>query len=346
MQSMLIILLVFACAQVSFGQLSGPLSGTLGPGTYTVVGDISVNSGNTLTLLPGTTFNFLGPYSFTINGTLFAEGTLSDSIVFTTNLSDTNRWLGLRFSGAGSSGSRLACCLIEKGYARGDWPNNWGGGVDCSQSSPTFTNCTLRSNSADFVGGGVNCYESSPTFTNCSISGNSANCEGGGIYCYDNSSPTFTNCTVSGNSADPLGGGVSCNWCSPTFTNCTISANSATHDGGGVRCNHSSASFTNCLLSSNSAGNYGGGVGCIDSSPTFTNCTFVSNSGSYAGGVYWGRSSPTFNNTIIAFSEGAGIYFYNSSSSQIEYCDIFGNSGGNIAFWNNDPSQGPLVLLC
>ncbi|MFH1011261.1 MAG: hypothetical protein V1784_08505, partial [bacterium] len=125
----------------SFGQLSGPLSGTLGPGIYHVVGEISINSGDSLRLLPGTTFIFDGSYRFRIYGQLLAEGTESDSIVFTTYQSGSNRWKGLRFDGSNSSGSRLAYCLIEKGRAYGPSGLDWqGGGIFCYYASPTFTN--------------------------------------------------------------------------------------------------------------------------------------------------------------------------------------------------------------
>ena len=351
------------------GELSGSLSGTLAPGTYPISGPIHVNSGDSLRLMPGTTFIFDGPYPFRIYGTLLAEATESDSIVFTTCQSGENRWRGLRFEGAGSSGSRLACCLIEKGYATGDLPNNRGGGMYCSNSSPTFTNCTISGNSAGGDGGGVCCESySAPTFTNCTISSNSAG-GGGGVFCTDNSSPSFTTCTFSGNTASNCGGGVNCtDNSSPSFMYCTISGNSADCDGGGVYCWHnSSPSFTTCTLSGNSASGYGGGVSCWEhsspsftnstlsgnsaslygyggggvfcetSSPTFTNCTLSGNSASsHGGGVSCWESSPTLNSTIIAFSTGSGIFFNYSAASQVIYCDIFGNSGG--AFGGSVPA--------
>ncbi|MFH1011815.1 MAG: right-handed parallel beta-helix repeat-containing protein [bacterium] len=351
-------------------ELSGALSGTLGPGLCRVVGDIWVNSGDLLTLQPGTTFRFDGPYSFKIYGTLSAIGTASNSIVFTTEQTGSNRWRGLRFEGSTSSGSRLAYCLIEKGYATGDFPNNCGGGVYCYQSSPIFTHCTLSSNFASYGGGGVFCYYSSPSFTNCAVSGNSSaqyggggvlcydyssplfsNCtvsgnsaayNGGGVCCYYYSSPSLTNCTLSGNSASDCGGGVFCYYSSPSLTNCAVSGNSASYAGGGVYCNYSSLSLTNCTVSTNSATHYGGGMCCFYSSPSLTNCTVSGNSATYySGGMYCYYSSPTIKSTVIAFSTGSGIHFESSAGSQVGYCDLFGNSGGNFQFINNDPSHGP-----
>jgi len=295
-------------------QLSGPLWGTLNADYYCVVGDIWVNSGDLLTLQPGTTFRFDGPYSFKIYGTLSAIGTASNSIVFTTEQTGENRWRGLRFEGWGSSGSALDYCLIEKGYARGEWPNDCGGGVYCDNSSPSFTSCTLSGNSAHY-GGGVYCDNSSPTLFNCALSDNSASSHGGGAFCDNYSSPTLFNCTLSGNSAF-FGGGVCCYYSSPSFANSTLSGNSASLQGGGVYCNYSSLSLTNCTVSGNSA-------------------TY------YSGGMYCYYSSPTIKSTVIAFSTGSGIHFESSAGSQVGYCDLYGNSGGNFEFINNDPSHGP-----
>lgn len=75
MRSALTFLLLLACTQASFAQLSGPLGGTLGPGEFYVIDTISVEVGDTLTLLAGTTFNFAGHFPFEIRGTLLAEGT-------------------------------------------------------------------------------------------------------------------------------------------------------------------------------------------------------------------------------------------------------------------------------
>jgi len=432
------ILLLLGLAQMSFGQLEGPLSGTLGPSEFHVIDTISVEATDTLTLMPGTTFNFDGAYPFHIYGTLLAEGTESDSIIFTTDtLANPDRWRGLRFYDSTSSGSQLAYCLVEKGRASGDLFD--GGGVYCSNSSsPRFVNCTISVNEA-VRGGGVSSLDSSPsfancvvrdnttygyaggvycggwdaraTFTNCTISGNTAR-SGGGILCI-NSSPVLTSCTISGNSADDYGGGVFCLYeSSPVFTNCIISDNSAASGGGAYVIDHSPAEFTdctisdntsswgaggiycrglfpsfaNCTISGNTSGSGAGGVSCLSCSASFTNCSISNNSGGLAGGVFceewssptftrctlngnrgvgvscgqswpsfasctisgnWGTgvycvlSSPTFNSTIIAFCAGMGVYFDSSDSSQIKFCDIFSNSGGDIAFWNDDPSNGP-----
>ena len=97
-------------------------------------------------------------------------------------------------------------------------------------------------------GGGIRCsndYNESPTFTNCIIYGNTAE-YGGGIYC---SSTIITNCIIYGNTAEYGGGIYCCEFSSPTITHCTISENT----GNGIHCAESSkySSFpviVNCIL--------------------------------------------------------------------------------------------------
>jgi len=315
-----------------------------------VVDTISVESSDTLRLLPGTTFMFDGGYPFQIYGTLLAEGTESDSIFFMAH-SQTNPgyWHGLRFFDVTSSGGIMAYCLIQYGRT----------GVYCSSSSPTFMHCSISNNSG-YDGGGVYCCEgSSPTFIDCTINGNAVDGFdfgvgfGAGVLCWgQNTSPTFTNCSIDANTAfGPgflacCGGGVSCEMhASPIFTNCTISYNTAVSQGGGVYCgSYSSPFFTSCIINGNRATDggdglgVGGGVCCADgSSPSFTKCAIIGNFAQEEGdGVYcwlgWFGDhppSPIFNSTIIAFSEGKGIYFDTiGTESRIIYCNIFGNSGG------------------
>ena len=45
---------------------------------------------------------------------------------------------------------------------------------------------TITGGSAS-TGGGIYCSYSSPTITDCTITGNTANDDGGGVYCYDSS---------------------------------------------------------------------------------------------------------------------------------------------------------------
>ncbi|MFH1010794.1 MAG: right-handed parallel beta-helix repeat-containing protein, partial [bacterium] len=262
-----------------------------------------------------------------------------------------------------SSSPTFAHCRISDNRA-----HNAGAGIYChSQSSATFTHCSILRNASDSYGGGVYCAFSSLSFANCTISGNTASDFGAGVHC-SNASPTFVDCNISNNSLGSGGGidlfGTSCR---PTFIGCTISGNSVTYRGGGLYCHDgASATFDSCTISGNSADEGGGayllnssstfihctmndnmadyaaGVYCFSSVDTFTHCTITGNSAEEdGGGVYCRQASPVFNSTIISFSDGDGIYFRASSASVFEYCDISGNSDGDIIFENDNPSNGP-----
>lgn len=229
MKKCILVLLAFIIADFSWAQISGPLSGSLGPGEFAVTGEISVQSGDSLRLFPGTTLNFMGPYGFLINGMLLAEGTAEDSIVFTTNpVLNPVRWRSINFQGESSSASRLSFCRIE--HSEVLEPLGYGGGVFCYMSSPAFTHCVITDNHAIY-GGGVYCYLSSPEFENCIVSGNTADVSGGGVR-LSSSSPHLVNCIIRDNSSN-YGGGIFC-WDNSDVlvSHCTIVANTAANGGG------------------------------------------------------------------------------------------------------------------
>ena len=342
MRNILIISIMLACLQVSYGQLWGPLRGVLGPGEYHVIDTILVESGDTLLIKPGTTLYFDGPFPFWIYGTLLANGNVRDSIVFTADIEiNPARWRGIRFYYESSSGSRLGFCRVENGLASGGEgdPKGAGGGVSCWEgSSPTFLHCTFMNNWADWSGGGVVCDNSSPYFMKCMMSRNGGTWAGG-VFCDHGASPTFMDCIISDNATSNDGGGVHCKVSTPIFDRCIISGNSSGDRGGGFRCwgTGSSATLTNCIINGNSSYSIGGGVySDAGASSSYIHCTIVKNSASAGAGVYSLVASPKFQNTVIAFSYGEGIYFGHSPEARVEYCDLFRNTGG--AFGGHIPT--------
>ncbi|HQP96922.1 MAG TPA: right-handed parallel beta-helix repeat-containing protein, partial [bacterium] len=163
-------------------------------------------------------------------------------------------------------------------------------GVFCpSGSSPTFSNCILRTNKSF----GVHCPGSSPTLINCTISEN----PGGAIYCSD-SRLTLTNCMISENSARQ-GGGIRCSRSSLTLTNSTVALNSVEVSGGGIYCEDSSAMLTNCIITGNSAEGGGGGIYSTKSFPTLTNCTIARNVAGRGSGLWSESGSLSLTNCIL-----------------------------------------------
>ncbi|MCD4760316.1 hypothetical protein K8R42_00270, partial [bacterium] len=178
---------------------------------------------------------------------------------------------------------------IQNGYAHGDYPYCYGGGIYCNSacpslasvtiigntassggavfccylSHPALTNVTITNNSASANGGGIRCYESSPSMVNVIIAENSA-CRGGGINCTSHSGPNLTNVTINNNTASIEGGGIYCySFANPSLLNVTISDNTASIDGGGVSCkSFANPNLSDVAITGNSAGWHGGGVYC------------------------------------------------------------------------------------
>ncbi len=248
----------------------------------------------------------------------------------------------------------------------------YGGGVHCSGSSPTFTNCVISCNSA-WNGGGIACCDnSSPSISSCSINANSANdggglyctgssaptisnciisCNparnGGGIACYDNSNASFDNCKISKNSVEGNGGGIFSSNSSPTLTTCTIHRNSTIADygyGGGAYCCSGGVPILNeCIISENSASSYGGGICSGQCGLSLNNCTIRGNTAKDGGGIRGIHSDPTLVNCMVigntASNNGGGICCDYNCNPVLDTCTIKGNTasreGGGFFGSNN-----------
>jgi predicted outer membrane repeat protein len=225
---------------------------------------------------------------------------------------------------------------------------NSGGGIYCSNSSPSLVEITIIDNSVISVyenqgsGGGFYCSNSTPNLENVTISNNSSDYSGGGVYC-NNSSPILENVTISGNSAE-LGGGISWSNSNPSLLNVTIMGNSASDHGGGMYFrSNSSLSFNNVTISGNSSDSGGGMYFRSNSSPILQNLTITGNSANYGGGIYCIQSSPDIQNVTISGNSanihGGGIYCgsYSSPSFSVDNrCSIYSNTIGNARGFGAD----------
>ena len=320
------------------GQLIGSLSGVLEADRYTIIGEVWVEAGNSLIIEPGTELYVENGSKFEVNGCLIAEGTETDSIIFT--VSDTSQsWLGIHFMSSPDT-SRLRYCVLEYGSI---WeiPFNCGGAIYCYGSELIIKDCTIRNSWAE-AGGGMFFWHANPTVENCIISDNSSEV-GGGIG-FGQSNPTIKDCIISNNATTLNGGGIWCNDESyPIIENCTISGNSSDADGGGIYCDDSSPAIINCTIRDNFSADCGGGLYSNNSSGIdliINNCDITGNiSADDGGGIYCWNSTLTIENSLVSenSSEGSGGGIYNygfDNSSSIENCTISGNraefDGGGI----------------
>jgi len=100
-------------------------------GNITLTGDVTVPSGITLTIVPGTEITFPSGKELYVYGTLLAEGTLSKRIVF--NSQSQNSHI-VRFNNSSSNGSRLNYCTLQ-------YSNK---GIYIDQSNPLIKNSEIR----------------------------------------------------------------------------------------------------------------------------------------------------------------------------------------------------------
>ncbi|TKJ38435.1 hypothetical protein CEE37_13030 [candidate division LCP-89 bacterium B3_LCP] len=342
-------ILIAILTSISSAQLSGPLSGTYGPGSFAIIGDISVLEGDSLVILPGTSFLF-GSYTslnFEVYGYLYAVGTEADSIYLMPEI-PAYSWHGVDFNDSCDDSSRLGYCQISGSNASG---------VDCFSSGPTIANCSIYDNTGNFGGGLYSSNGGSPKIYDCVVSGNASNVCGagmwasssdividnciftgnnagnsaGGIYCYQ-SSALITNCTVTENTSTAGAGGIFCRGTNQVISNCTISGNSTETIGGGICCNNATTVIDHCTITDNYAGIAGGGIEAYISTPTIENCTISGNMTPGAGGgIESYDSSPIIINTIVEgnFGQG-GIYFFNGLGADVTYCDFNDNEGGDF----------------
>jgi hypothetical protein len=238
--------------------LSGEISGTLTSGIYMVTGDIIVPAGDSLIIEPGTFLRFKQDCSFIIRGSIYANGTVNDSIVFE-RFDVDNTWKGIRLVNTEYSDNSEFTYVQVK--------NSSMGGMYIT-SNCSINHSTICNNTGDF-GGGIGIFDANNyniVITNTEFFQNTGN-EGGGIYISLGSDeislclPTvIANCLIYENAAN-AGIGIYFNlWyyvrvCPPSITNCTFvnNTNIDTIQGSGavLECQACMPNFINNIISNN-----------------------------------------------------------------------------------------------
>jgi hypothetical protein len=301
--------------------------------TYVVYGNLLVEEGATLTIMPGVVVAFQQNYRLEVGGALTARGEVSDSVVFTGWQSTGNPgwWDYIKFR---DSSINPACSLL---YCRIEYADY---GVYCDSASPTISHCLIRKCYA-----GIYCYSGSPYIVQNTIAENGNPTTGGihigggggspvtfGNIIERNShagiqvgTPAYEFAVIAKITADTIRqngtygvyvpGRV--DWYTPTevtIRSCEIYENPQ----GGINCNHRGFRYikvTNSYIHDNT-GTLGGGI-CIAGGDPYGSEDFVLiDSNCIAGN--WATSTGN--------KRAGGIYFTQIDSARVQYNDIVGNS--------------------
>ncbi len=318
-------------------EVSGPQNGTWESGNlYEVIGDISVSSGETLVIDPGVIVKFMGYYKFSINGTLVAEGTESDSISFTSGIAnpEPGSWVGIIFEYSTVEDNDISFSTIEfaeKGLSFSHSScivnnnlisNNSENGIICSSSSPNISFNEIRNNgSGDWDHGGIYCnWSSSPIIDHNTLVNNAKT----GIRLSNSSSPIISNNLIQYH--EHIGINTT-NGSMPIIINNTIS-----HGERGINTDYSVSYIYKNEIFENYYGIQSYGLPC-----EVMNNTIFSNE----IGILCGTNSPLFIINNILYDNSIGVNF-SSAPSQLS----------NNSFWQNNthaagdnlpPSFGEIV---
>jgi hypothetical protein len=180
-------------------QLSGPLTGPLGPGTYLVVGDISIASTATVTVAPGTILLHTGAFTWSINGTLIANGTATDSILFKMQSPATQtHWGGLRFTPTIPRQNSLDYCVIEDAY-HSTSPEVNGSGIYIMGNFLHLNHSRISRCQNGHDGAGIYAYYATLMVIENSVIDSCTADQGGGMFLTTCNGAQIKNCIISRN---------------------------------------------------------------------------------------------------------------------------------------------------
>ncbi len=279
---------------------------------YLVEGEITVPNGSALQIESGVQVIFQGHFKFNVNGTLIANGTETDSVIFTASNTDEG-WGGIRFNNSG--GNILKYCVLEYGKtSAADYPDNNGGAVALINSNAKFYNCLFQNNNApgdeDGMGGavyGINTggEPGATRFVNCVFENNYAYGEGGAIKFSGDLSSVIDSCVFINNHCQYGGGALSLYSVYKTkILNSVFANNYTSYSAGGAI---QGLGYGNLFYVGNS--------------------TFYGNhaDGGDGGGIYLAYTQMYMANSIVKNNHGAysnDVYLDFEASAEINYSDI------------------------
>jgi len=265
--------------------------------TVKITCETTVNTDVTLTIEPGTVVDFSGYYSLIVEGTIIAQGTKTDSIIFSTT-DEATGWHGIRFEyNISTDSSKFRYCRFEYGKGTGSSYEATGGAIYSDDFDLILIENSLFTANSAIGGGAIYLKSASPVIVNNRfINNNGGNFYGGAISC-EQGSATIINNLFSNNTAEK-GGAISIS-SNIVFINNTLANNYASTYGGGIHFNGTcTMNLKNCIIYGNTS-TTGDQIFLLDdnSDPDFTNCDIQG--GTAAFGLYPGVTyNGTYTNNI------------------------------------------------
>ncbi|MDD3050963.1 MAG: S8 family serine peptidase [Candidatus Cloacimonetes bacterium] len=279
-----------------------------------VVDNVVIENNASVSIPEGTIIFFDGEFCIDVYGSLFAEGTNEQQIVFTvfdstgfynTEISEGS-WKGIRLIGSGNDSSQVILEHCKFAYAKKSSVDEEDFSALFIDNYPniTISDCLFQNN-IGYEGGALKIIEAEIDVTGCRFINNSALASGGAIYS-DESTISISDCGFETNTS-VLGGAVS-------FINSEVSLNTnefiencaqgnSEVSAGALYLQETSGHVTGNIFVSNSAEESAGAVGILNSSNlTLLKNEFDANNGSNKGGaIYLSGSDGIFivNNLIV-----------------------------------------------
>jgi hypothetical protein len=246
--------------------------------------------------------------------------------------------------------------LTVTGNQAGDiGDDGFGGGLAMLSSSPVLENVVVSNNQA-LSGAGIYVYDSTPTFINVDLQSNTAwapaggtNPFGGGMYMRQSppaAAPpgpiTFDGGSFSGNTTQGTGGGAYMDDSDILISNVVVENNSSLKEGAGLAVSLGSIEFRNSRVESNNllpsaSFLHGGGLYTTQATVVVDSVEFRGNSSTFAGGGVAVLSPVAFtltNSTVVENTAGifgAGVYAEaGTSGTSLVGNTVANNSGGSV----------------
>ena len=349
MKKILFILSAFVISTAILAQtsVSGNQSGvwTAENSPFEVTGNITIPSGQTLTIEAGVEVNFQAYYKFKVQGELQINGAEDAMVLFTTDNQSVG-WGGVHFD-ATSIVSHISYCKFQYGKTGTSYPDMHGGAIKLVNSDAVFENCIFADNDAtgedNGMGGAVYGMNTGgyaapvSKFINCKFTNNHCYGEGGAIKFSSDFNTEIRNCEFIGNNCNYGGGAISFYSVVGTkMISCLFAENYTMYsDGGAIHMlgMGNEIFFENCTFWGNEAnGGDAGAVSVVNGNADFTNCIVYDNPGTYSDDINIGfGGSADINYSNLSMPD------YATGSNNIEQDPLFVNTGNDFHLQSESP---------